>query len=113
VKVAYEFYLKHPDETLIVVTADHDTGGVAIGWGNEWMGDTLNWDILDSVWNAAGGRNTLEWEENRKLNESAYIGWPTSHHTGDNVPVYAIGKGAERFCGKMDNTDFKGKILAE
>lgn len=113
VKVAYEFYLKHPDETLIVVTADHDTGGVAIGYGNEWMGDALYWNILDSAWNAAGGRNTLEWEDNRKLNESALIGWPTSHHTGDNVPVYAIGKGAERFCGKMDNTDFKGKILAE
>ena len=113
VKIAYEFYLKHPDETLIIVTADHDTGGVAMGYGNQWMGDALHWRILDSAWNAAGGRNTLEWEENRKLNESAFIGWPTSHHTGDNVPVYAIGKGAERFCGKMDNTDFKGKILAE
>ena len=29
-KVAYDFYLAHPDETLIVVTADHDTGGMAI-----------------------------------------------------------------------------------
>ena len=27
VKVAYEFYKQHPDETLIVVTADHETGG--------------------------------------------------------------------------------------
>jgi len=26
--IAYEFYLNHPDETLIVVTADHDTGGM-------------------------------------------------------------------------------------
>ncbi len=31
VKVAYDFYLLHPDETLIVVTADHETGGVSIG----------------------------------------------------------------------------------
>lgn len=31
VKVAYDFYLKHPDETLIVVTADHETGGLALG----------------------------------------------------------------------------------
>ena len=31
VKVAYEFYLKHPDETLIVVTADHETGGLTLG----------------------------------------------------------------------------------
>ncbi len=28
VKVAYDFYLKHPRETLIVITADHETGGL-------------------------------------------------------------------------------------
>ncbi len=33
VKVAYEFYKKHPDETLIVVTADHETGGLSLGTG--------------------------------------------------------------------------------
>ena len=31
IKLAYEFYLQHPDETLIVVTADHETGGMALG----------------------------------------------------------------------------------
>lgn len=31
VKVAYEFYMKHPNETLIVVTADHETGGLGLG----------------------------------------------------------------------------------
>lgn len=30
--VAYEFYLKHPDETLIVITGDHETGGLTIGF---------------------------------------------------------------------------------
>ncbi len=30
-RVAYDFYLAHPDETLIVVTADHETGGLALG----------------------------------------------------------------------------------
>ena len=30
-RVAYDFYLAHPDETLIVVTADHETGGMALG----------------------------------------------------------------------------------
>ena len=30
VKVAYEFYKKHPKETLIVVTADHETGGLGL-----------------------------------------------------------------------------------
>lgn len=33
VKVAYEFYKKHPKETLIVVTADHETGGLGLGTG--------------------------------------------------------------------------------
>lgn len=28
---AYAFYLAHPDETLIVVTADHETGGLSVG----------------------------------------------------------------------------------
>ena len=31
IKVAYRFYEQHPDETLIVVTADHETGGMALG----------------------------------------------------------------------------------
>ena len=34
IKVAYEFYSQHPDETLIVVTADHETGGISIGNGS-------------------------------------------------------------------------------
>ena len=33
IRVAYEFYCQHPDETLIVVTADHETGGIALGCG--------------------------------------------------------------------------------
>lgn len=33
IRVAYEFYEQHPDETLIVVTADHETGGIALGTG--------------------------------------------------------------------------------
>ena len=33
VKVAYEFYKKHPKETLIVITADHETGGIVLGSG--------------------------------------------------------------------------------
>lgn len=29
-KIAFDFYKAHPEETLIIVTADHDTGGLAI-----------------------------------------------------------------------------------
>lgn len=34
VQVAMDFYAKHPDETLIVVTADHETGGIVLGNGS-------------------------------------------------------------------------------
>ena len=42
VAVAYDFYRLHPDETLIVVTADHETGGFALG--NYDSGYTMNID---------------------------------------------------------------------
>ena len=31
VKVALDFYHKHPEETLIIVTGDHETGGMTLG----------------------------------------------------------------------------------
>ena len=44
IQVAYQFYLQHPDETLIVVTADHETGGMALGNSDY----TLNLKVLDN-----------------------------------------------------------------
>ena len=111
VQTAYEFYLKHPDETLIVVTADHETGGVALGAGNHH--GNINWEVIEKSWNENGHSNNLRPDDNAKLNAEAHIGWTTTDHTGGAVPVYAIGKGAEKFAGRMDNTDIKGKILGE
>lgn len=34
VKVAYDFAQKHPQETLIVVTGDHETGALTLGFAN-------------------------------------------------------------------------------
>ena len=113
VKVAYEFYLEHPDETLIVITADHETGGVALGYGPDWDHNKPQWEVVENAWLEADQSNTLSEEENSKLNAEGRIGWTTTYHTGAEVPVYAIGKGAEKFCGRIDNTDIKGKILCE
>lgn len=33
VQIAYEFYKQHPDSTLIVISADHETGGLSLGRG--------------------------------------------------------------------------------
>lgn len=109
IMVAYEFYQKHPEETLIVVTADHETGGLTLGCGSS----RVKWDILEKQWIESGKKNVLDEEGNRELNERCSIGWTTGSHTGGAVPVYAIGAGAERFIGRMDNTDIKGKILGE
>ena len=51
IKVAYEFYSQHPDETLIVVTADHETGGISIGNGSS----SLNLQALKSQKTSEGG----------------------------------------------------------
>jgi alkaline phosphatase len=110
IKAALEFYKKHPKETLIVVTADHGTGGVSLGCGG-WGRDKIHWDIIEKAWTEAGMCNEMSLEENKELNESATIGWSGVYHTGEHVPVFAIGKGAERFSGKMDNTEIKSKIL--
>jgi alkaline phosphatase len=109
IKVAYDFYLQHPNETLIVVTADHETGGLTLGCGSS----SIDWNTLESQWLESGKKDVLDSDENRNLNKSCSIGWTTGSHTGGAVPVFAIGKGAEKFMGRIDNTDIKGKILGE
>ncbi|MBO7272570.1 MAG: alkaline phosphatase, partial [Bacteroidaceae bacterium] len=36
IATAYEFYLEHKDETLIIVTADHETGGLVLGYNGNY-----------------------------------------------------------------------------
>ena len=109
VKVAYQFYLEHPDETLIVVTADHETGGLTLGCGSS----TINWEKMENQWIESGKKNVLDHKANADFNRSCSIGWTTGSHTGGAVPVFAVGVGAEEFAGRIDNTDIKGKILGK
>lgn len=65
IRHAYNFYLEHPDETLIVVTADHDTGGMAAK-GN------ARFDLVDMQKISKDKFN----EMCRDIAETASMSWP-------------------------------------
>ena len=44
IQIAYEFYKQHPKETLIVISADHETGGLALGTGSY----AINFNLLQA-----------------------------------------------------------------
>lgn len=74
VKVAYAFYKKHPKETLIVVTADHETGGLGLGTSKyelhlanlahqQESADALS----HSITNLRRQRRTYTWEDMKEF----------------------------------------------
>ncbi|MCQ2144027.1 MAG: alkaline phosphatase [Bacteroidales bacterium] len=107
VKVAYEFYQKHPKKTLIVITADHETGGISLGANGKYK---VDWEKADEIWNDETESYETEMT-NEEINAAICVGWTSKGHTGSPVPVYAVGKGAEKFSGVFDNTDIIKKIL--
>ena len=172
--IVYQFYLAHPDETLIVVTADHETGGMALGNGKYILDLQVlqhqkcsSWELNDTLKGlyAEFGKN-VKWEQVKALlenelgfydqiaitdkeeakliaaykklkkgkgktektlyneiselggaalnllNKKAKLGWTSYSHTAANVPVFAIGVGAENFTGWYDNTDIMKKIMS-
>ena len=72
---------KHP-ETLLVVTADHETGGTGVSYKSYEVGSTT----------------------------PVQLSFSTKGHTGTVVPVFAYGAGAEAFAGIMKNTDLPKKM---
>lgn len=55
--------------------------------------------------------NALANEVFNVLNEIQGYGWTTGSHTGNPVPVYAIGDGMEIFGSRMDNTGIAPRLL--
>ena len=80
VSMAYKF-AKENDDTLVVVTADHETGGLLI------EPETPTNYTSPEV----------------KFSFNTGIGYGS--HTGVPVPVYAYGPGSQNFTGTLDNTD--------
>lgn len=67
------FYNQHPNETLIVVTADHETGALSLGSGQysmapERLGNQkVDENALTEKYNALKAYNTPTWEEVRNF----------------------------------------------
>ncbi len=114
IQVAYQFYLKHPDETLIVVTADHETGGLTLGRTKGYVFDLASVPGRKAQMTTserADINNYMEHTPADSLSKAAKIGWTTTSHTGAAVPVFAVGAGSEAFVGRMDNTDIPKRIM--
>ena len=74
IQLAYRFYEQHPDETLIVVTADHETGGMNLGKEDSFELQMLQYqkcssdqlsNRLSALHKAKGSK--LTWEEVKGL----------------------------------------------
>lgn len=114
IAVAYEFYKQHPDETLIVVTADHETGGVTLGKKKGYVFDLSIVPEHASVATSTDGvtvENYMDGAAVDSLSNEAKIGWTTTSHTGGAVPVFAVGANSSLFVGRMDNTQIPMRIL--
>lgn len=107
VKVAYEFYSQHPDETLIVVTADHETGGFVLGTGAY----KLNLQVLKNQKVSESGFTRILNELRKKYNNN--VSWgkvqqALKENFGFWDKVKLNEKQEERLLAKYNDT-FKGK----
>ena len=180
VQVAVDFAAEHPDETLIIVTADHETGGMTIGFATTAYDthfdllakqtisftdfDAVIADIresgatfedalkqveayyslttaegtqlsltatdvanLETAFNLSMGTGEMTDEEaallyggyepfsmavSHIMNNKAGLSYTSYAHTGLQIPVYAMGVGAEQLSGLYDNTDIFFRTMA-
>lgn len=83
-KIAYDFYKQHPDETLIVLTADHETGGLVLAEDNIYA---LNLKVLQHQHVSCDGftallhqmrkdtENNVSWDEAKKALSDCFGFW--------------------------------------
>lgn len=114
IKKAYEFYLKHPENTLIIITADHETGGMAQGVkpDDKTPGKKDGYALhIKKLQNQKNSYIYTSSDSLQKIQKAAKIGWTTGEHSSAPVGVWAIGNGSEKFSGIMKNSDIKERIL--
>ncbi len=133
IRVALDFYKKHPDETVIIVTADHETGGLGYGYAKTHY-DTYLWNLSRqhiskyTLTRLLSDQNPGNYSSIAKkyinldkfpkakdatsfagktidsIDHMSGIGWTTHSHTGTMIPTYAKGPGTKKYHGFIDNT---------
>ncbi len=101
VKVGQSFAEGDPN-TLVIVTADHETGGLAIEDTNEIQSDP-------EYPNESGAGRTSEDGPFRVAasDKKFLVDWTTTNHTAEDVPVMAMGPGGENLVGVYENTHIR------
>jgi len=144
-------YQKENPDVLVILTADHATGGLAVNDFSDWdllrgqrasvdsmvsrvldeadpaqideLNELAGYDAFDparfELIKNAGDKYAIGRAIGTALSERSGVTfvprvdpWSTAGHTGEDVPLFAVGPGAERFGGMLDNTDIP-KRLAE
>jgi alkaline phosphatase len=85
-------YLEDHQDTLLVVTADHEAGGLAVQGADPEGPDGADDSSADGPFRVAGSDRRFS------------LGWSTVSHTSVPVPVTADGPGAENLTGVYENT---------
>ncbi|MDR2913026.1 MAG: alkaline phosphatase [Alistipes sp.] len=83
VGVAFDYADAHPG-TLVIVLADHETGGLTLASGRD-----------DSAIPGSG----------------VELKWSTGGHTGSMIPLFAYGAGAENFGGVLENVEVNRRMV--
>ncbi|MEN8227524.1 MAG: alkaline phosphatase [Bacteroidota bacterium] len=79
-------YAEKDGETLVIVTADHETGGFTLGAAGE-NGYNADYSIIQPT-------------------------FATTNHSAALVPVFSYGPGAENFMGVYENTEIFHKLVS-
>jgi alkaline phosphatase len=100
VQVALAFAKRAPD-TLIVVTADHECGGLAVaGSEDQPYPYEPGGGLLDTMLAGEDGPFPVA-----DADYGFVVGWATTGHTAAPVPITSTGPGAEKLTGEIENTD--------
>jgi alkaline phosphatase len=107
VQVALAFATRAPD-TLIIVTADHECGGLAVaGSQDRPYPYEPGGGLLDTMLAGEDGPFPVADED-----YGFVLGWATTGHTAAPVPITSTGPGAERLAGELENTDLFAVMAA-